>query len=60
MFSQVFQSVSGINNYGLISTVIFFVFFTVMGLYAFTVKKEDLSEFSRMPFEDETKDSNEV
>ncbi len=60
MFNQVFQSVSGINNYGLISTIIFIVFFTAVVLHAFSIKKQDLSEFSRLPFEDETKDSNEV
>ncbi|MEI6704642.1 MAG: CcoQ/FixQ family Cbb3-type cytochrome c oxidase assembly chaperone [Deltaproteobacteria bacterium] len=60
MFNQVFQSVSGINNYGLVSTIIFLVFFTVVVLHAFSIKKQDLSEFSRLPFEDETKDSNEV
>ena len=60
MFTQVFQSVSGINSYGLVSTIIFFVFFSGMAIYAFSEKKERLSEFSRMPFEDETNDSNEV
>ncbi|MCX6283544.1 MAG: cbb3-type cytochrome c oxidase subunit 3 [Bacteroidetes bacterium] len=60
MFNQVFQSVSGINNYGLISTIIFVVFFTIIVVYAFSIRKNELAEFSRMPFEDETKDSNEV
>ncbi len=60
MFNQVFQSVSGINNYGLISTIIFVVFFTIVVVHAFSIRKNELSEFSRMPFEDETKDSNEV
>ncbi|MEI7490021.1 MAG: CcoQ/FixQ family Cbb3-type cytochrome c oxidase assembly chaperone [Bacteroidota bacterium] len=60
MFNQVFQSVSGINNYGLISTIIFVVFFTMVVAHAFSIRKNELSEFSRMPFEDETKDSNEV
>jgi len=60
MFSEIFQSVNGINYYGLISTIIFFVFFTAVALHAFSMKKEELSDFSHMPFEDETKDSNEV
>lgn len=60
MFSEIFQSVNGINYYGLISTGIFVVFFTAVAIHAFAMKKEELSDFSRMPFEDETKDSNEV
>ncbi|MEI8006929.1 MAG: cbb3-type cytochrome c oxidase subunit 3 [Bacteroidota bacterium] len=60
MFSEIFQSVNGINYYGLISTVIFFVFFAAVALHAFSMKNEELSDFSRMPFEDDTKDSNDV
>jgi hypothetical protein len=60
MFREIFQSVNGISNYGLISTAIFFVFFTAVALHALSMKKKELSEFSRLPFEDETKDSNEV
>lgn len=60
MFNDVFQSVNGINNFGLISTAIFFVFFSLVVVHAISIKKKDLSDFSRLPFEDETKDSNEV
>ncbi|MEI6884448.1 MAG: CcoQ/FixQ family Cbb3-type cytochrome c oxidase assembly chaperone [Bacteroidota bacterium] len=60
MFSEVFQSVNGINNYGLISTGIFFVFFSILVVYAISLNKKDLRDFSHLPFEDETKDSQDV
>lgn len=60
MFNDIFQSVNGINNYGLISTLIFFVFFTMVVLHTFSIKKHDLDDFSEMPFDDATEESKDV
>jgi hypothetical protein len=60
MFNDIFQSVDGINNYGLISTLIFFIFFSLVLVHTLSIKKKDLTGFSRMPFDDATRESNDV
>jgi cytochrome c oxidase cbb3-type subunit IV len=53
MIQQTFESMKGIGMYGIISTLIFFVFFVLMMVHAFSLKKTEVKEFSRMPFTDE-------
>jgi hypothetical protein len=60
MFNEVFQTISGIDNYGLFSTFIFVVFFGLVVVHTMSICKKDVSEFSRLPFDDQTKDSNDV
>ena len=60
MFNEVFQTVSGIGNYGLFSTLIFVVFFGLVVVHTMSLGKKDVSEFSRLPLDDQKKDSNDV
>ncbi|MEI6899611.1 MAG: cbb3-type cytochrome c oxidase subunit 3 [Bacteroidota bacterium] len=57
MLRDIFQSVAGYQHFGLISMFIFGVFFSLVIVHTYSLKKRDVEEFSRMPFDDSTKDS---
>ncbi len=60
MLRDIFQSVRGVDHYGLISTFIFIVFFGLVVFYTFSLKKKDVEECRQMPLEDSGKGTDEV
>ncbi len=44
------DSIAGIEIYPVISLIIFFSFFMLLGLWVFTYKKEKINELSNIPF----------
>lgn len=44
------DSIAGIEVYPVISLIIFFSFFMLLGLWVFTYKKEKINELSNIPF----------
>lgn len=52
MIRQTLEHISGISIYPLISFVIFFLFFMVLLLYVFTMRKSRIEELSQLPLED--------
>lgn len=48
------DSILGIEIYPLISLLIFFIFFSLLFLWAVSAKKEYFSSVSNLPLEDET------
>jgi uncharacterized membrane protein len=60
MLRDIFKSVGGIEGYGMISMIIFAVFFLMLLLHTFSLKKKDVDHFSRMPLDDFSKESDEI
>ena len=60
MLRDVFKSLGGYESYGLISMIIFVVFFALLILHTASLKKKDVEDFSRMPLDDLSKDSDEI
>lgn len=46
------ESIDSVEVYPLISLVIFFGFFVILGLWVFTAKKEYIKRVSNLPLED--------
>jgi cytochrome c oxidase cbb3-type subunit IV len=49
---QHMESIIGIEIYPIISLIIFFSFFVLLGWWVFTYKKEKIEELSQMPLND--------
>ena len=60
MLRDIFKSFGGVESYGLISMFIFVVFFTLLILHTVSLKKKDVEDFSRMPLDDFSKESDEI
>jgi hypothetical protein len=60
MLRDIFKSVGGIESYGLISMIIFLVFFALLLLHTFSLKKKDVEDFSRLPLDDFSKKSDDI
>jgi hypothetical protein len=60
MLRDVFKSIGGFESYGMISMLIFVVFFILLVLHAVTMKTGDVEDFSRMPFDEGLKESDEI
>ena len=60
MLRDVFKSIGGFESYGLISMIIFVVFFALLLLHTFSLKKKDVEKFSNMPLDDFSKKSDET
>lgn len=43
------ETIAGVAIYPVLSLLIFFTFFTALGIWVFTYKKESIAEFSQMP-----------
>jgi hypothetical protein len=52
MLRDSFNSVRGIESFGMISMIIFILFFLLLVLYASSLKEKDVKYFSRMPLDD--------
>lgn len=57
-FINYLESISGIGIYPLISFLIFFGFFTLLGIYVFRSDKKTMEKLSQMPLENESKNEN--
>ena len=60
MLRDVFKSLGGVESYGLISMILFVVFFVLLILHTISLKREDVEDFSRMPLDDISKESDEI
>ena len=60
MLRDVFKSIGGFESYGLISMIIFVVFFALLILHTYSLKRKDVEDFSRMPLDDVSKESDDV
>jgi len=58
MLRDLFQSARGIESFGLISLIVFGVFFILLVIHTLSLKKKDVDEFSRLPLDDFDKDSD--
>lgn len=55
MFEQIkhnMETIAGVEIYPILSLLIFFVFFLVLGIWVFTYKKEKIQELSELPLND--------
>jgi len=52
MYQNVLERIKGIGLYGIVSILIFFVFFTGMLVWAFALKKNYLNTMGNLPLED--------
>ncbi len=59
MLRDIFRSIGGIENYGILSTLIFVIFFALLTLHAVRRNKKDMDEFGRMPLDDGRKEIND-
>ena len=59
MEEKIICSMNGVSIYGIISILIFVVFFTVMLIWAFTTKASYLNKMGSLPLNGGEKDSND-
>ncbi len=55
MFEQIkhnMESIVGVAIYPILSLLIFFLFFLVLGIWVFSYKKEKIEEMSQIPLND--------
>ncbi len=60
MVRDMFTSIGDLEFYGVISMIIFVVFFGLLILHTYTIKKKDVEGFSNMPLDDGSKESDEI
>ncbi len=59
MFKHFIQQLSGDENYLIFSLIVFFVFFLLVAVYLFFMKKDYIDEMSNMPITDNNIDHEE-
>lgn len=57
MLRQVFQSLGGIDGFGIISMLIFIVFFTLVVIHVIRLDRAEIEDCSRIPFDESLKES---
>lgn len=60
MIENVLRTLGGIENYGILSLMLFFACFIGMLVGAFLLKKPFLQEMSRLPLENDPEDSDKL
>jgi hypothetical protein len=60
MLRDIFNSMGNIGIYGVISTVIFAVFFFALALHALFLNKTETERYGEMPLDDLTRESEEI
>lgn len=58
MFEQIkhnMETIAGVAIYPILSLLIFFIFFIVLGIWVFSYKKEKINELSQIPLHDNQK-----
>lgn len=61
MFEQIkhnMETIAGVQIYPILSLLIFFLFFVVLGIWVFSYKKEKITALSMIPIEEGTTDYN--
>jgi cbb3-type cytochrome oxidase subunit 3 len=60
MIQNVLRNLGGIERYGIVSLVLFFAIFSIMVIWAFSLRKQHLNKMANMPLEsdDEGADSS--
>jgi len=56
MFEQIkhnMETIAGVEIYPVLSLLIFFIFFLVLGIWVFSYGKEKISELSQIPLNDQ-------
>ncbi len=54
MIKDVLRDIGGVGIYGVISVILFFLFFTGMLVWAFRLKGSDLNRMRTLPLDSET------
>jgi cytochrome c oxidase cbb3-type subunit IV len=54
MYKNVLENINGIEVFPLISLVVFFIFFTVIVIWALKADKSYLNKMSKLPLEENT------
>jgi hypothetical protein len=52
MLRQFMESLQGYQFFGILSTIIFFLYFSWMIVYALRIPRKDIAAFSQIPLED--------
>jgi cbb3-type cytochrome oxidase subunit 3 len=52
-FINYLQSIAGVAIFPLISLLMFFIFFILLGIWVFRVSKQHIAELERIPLNDE-------
>ncbi|MEI6684388.1 MAG: cbb3-type cytochrome c oxidase subunit 3 [Bacteroidota bacterium] len=60
MLRDMFTSIGGFEIYGMISMIVFVVFFGLLILHTYSIRKKDVEDFSNMPLDDSSKKSDEI
>ena len=60
MIRDLFRTAGDIAIYGMISTVIFLVFFVLLAIRAVAMRREEADEFGRMPLDDSMQKSDDI
>ncbi len=57
MLRQVFASLGGMDGFGIVSMMMFILFFTLVIIRVVKLEKTKADEFSRIPFDESIKES---
>ncbi len=60
MIKQTLQSLAGIEVFPIISLIIFFVIFTIVCIWAFSLDKEVITEMERIPLDNDMTDGDSI
>ena len=60
MLRDIFSTIGGTNPFGILSMIIFVAFFVFLIINTVTLKAKDVEDFSRLPFEDNTKEQDDI
>lgn len=53
------ETIAGIEIYPILSLLIFFLFFTALGIWVFSYKKETITKLSQIPLNDNFKNQDQ-
>ncbi len=53
MFEEVLTKIDGVTIFPIISMIIFVIFFTALGIWTFTIKKNYITKMESLPFEND-------
>lgn len=53
MFEEVLTKIDGVTVFPIISLIVFVIFFTVLAIWAFGIKKSYINQMESLPFDNE-------
>jgi cbb3-type cytochrome oxidase subunit 3 len=56
MLRDVLHSIRGLEHFGMISMLLFVAFFVLVLIYAYSIRKKDIDDYRKIPFDDSTPD----